>query len=97
MVHLGKTKEAAVERFKQSQMHKHLISLGKSTLKNQARMAMEDINLIGSVDQVVERAERLKEAGVNHFLGLYFAANDVQELLDQMQLFAEEVTPRIAA
>jgi probable F420-dependent oxidoreductase len=95
VVHLGKTNEAAVARFKQSQMHKHLVSLGKSTLKDQAKIPMEDINLIGSVDQVVERATRLKEAGVTHFLGLYFAANDVQELLDQMQLFAEEVTPRI--
>jgi probable F420-dependent oxidoreductase len=95
VVHLGKTNEAAVARFKQSQMHKHLVSLGKSTLKNQAKLAMEDINLIGGVDQVIERATRLKDAGVTHFLGLYFAANDVQELLDQMQLFAEEVTPKI--
>jgi hypothetical protein len=44
---------------------------------------------------VIEKAQRLKEAGVTHFLGLYFAANDVQELLDQMQLFAQEVTPKI--
>jgi probable F420-dependent oxidoreductase len=95
VVHMGKTNEAAVSRFKQSQMYKHLISLGKSTLKDQARIPMEDINLIGGVDQVVERAVRLKEAGVTHFLGLYFAANDVQELLDQMQMFAEVVVPRI--
>jgi probable F420-dependent oxidoreductase len=95
VVHLGKTNEAAVSRFKQSQMHKHLVSLGKSTLKDQAKIPMEEINLIGSVDQVVERAVRLKEAGVTHFLGLYFAANDVQELLDQMQMFAEQVMPRI--
>jgi probable F420-dependent oxidoreductase len=97
VAHLGKTSEAAVARFRQSQMRNHLISLRKSTLKNQAALAMEDVNLIGSVEQVIERACRLKEAGVNHFLGLYFAANDVQELLDQMQLFAEDVTPRIAA
>jgi hypothetical protein len=76
-------------------MYKHLISLGKSTLRDQARIPMEDINLIGGVDQVVERAARLKEAGVTHFLGLYFAANDVLELLDQMQMFAEQVVPRI--
>jgi alkanesulfonate monooxygenase SsuD/methylene tetrahydromethanopterin reductase-like flavin-dependent oxidoreductase (luciferase family) len=95
VVHMGQTNEAAVARFKQSQMHKHLVSLGKSTLKNQAKLAMEDINLIGGVDQVIERATRLKEAGVTHFLGLYFAASDVQELLDQMQFFAEEVTPKI--
>jgi hypothetical protein len=44
---------------------------------------------------VIERASRLKEAGVTHFLVLYFATNDVAELLDQMQWFAEQVTPKI--
>ncbi|MBV8848544.1 MAG: TIGR03619 family F420-dependent LLM class oxidoreductase [Methylobacteriaceae bacterium] len=95
VVHVGKTKEAAITRYKQSQMCKHLQSLGKSTLKDQARIPMEDINLIGDVDTIVARAQKLKEAGVTHFLGLYFAANDVPELLDQMQIFAEEVVPRI--
>ena len=32
---------------------------------------------------------------MTHLLGLYFAANDAQELLDQMQVFAEEVVPRL--
>jgi alkanesulfonate monooxygenase SsuD/methylene tetrahydromethanopterin reductase-like flavin-dependent oxidoreductase (luciferase family) len=95
VVHLGKSKEAAVARYKQSQMHKHLQSLAKSTLKDQALIPMEEINLIGDVETVIARAEVLKKAGVTHFLGLYFAANDVQELLDQMQLFSEEVMPRI--
>ena len=48
-----------------------------------------------NVDTIVARAQALKQAGVTHFLGLYFAANDVNELLDQMQVFAEEVIPRI--
>jgi probable F420-dependent oxidoreductase len=95
VVHVGKTNDAAIARFRQSQMYKHLVSLGKSTLKAQKSLPMEDINLIGNPAAVIEKAERLKEAGVTHFLGLYFAANDVQELLDQMQLFAEEVTPKI--
>jgi probable F420-dependent oxidoreductase len=95
VVHVGRTKEAAVGRYRQSQMCKHLQSLAKSTLKDQARIPMEDINLIGDVDTIVARAQTLKEAGVTHFLGLYFAANDVSELLDQMQVFAEEVIPRI--
>jgi hypothetical protein len=38
---------------------------------------------------------RLREAGVTHLLGLYFAVDSVAELLDQMQLFAEEVMPKI--
>ena len=44
---------------------------------------------------MVEKALAFKEAGVTHLLGLYFAANSVQELLDQMQLFGEEVTPKV--
>ena len=95
VAHVGKTHEAAVARYKQSQMHKHLLSLSKSTLKGQAGLSMEDINLIGEPDTIVEKVHRFKDAGVTHLLGLYFAANDVQELLDQMQLFAEEITPRI--
>ena len=43
----------------------------------------------------VEKALAFKEAGVTHLLGLYFAANTVPELLDQMQVFAEEVIPRV--
>lgn len=95
IVHVAKSQEAAVARYKQSQMHKHLLSLSKSTLKGQAGLTMEDINLIGNVDSIVEKVHRLKDAGVTHLLGLYFAANDVQELLDQMQFFAEEITQKV--
>lgn len=95
IVHLGKTREEAVARFHKSQMYQHLISLSKSTLKDQANLSMEDINLVGSVDEVIEKVVKRKEAGVTHFLGLFFAANSVQELLDQMQLFAEGVMPKV--
>ena len=37
----------------------------------------EDINLIGSPDEVIEKALAFKKAGVTHLLGLYFAANSV--------------------
>jgi probable F420-dependent oxidoreductase len=95
VVHAGKNHDAAVARYKQSQMHKHLLSLTKSTLKGEASLSMEDINLIGDVDTIIEKVAKLKDAGVTHLLGLYFAANDVQELLDQMQFFAEEIMPKI--
>lgn len=96
IVHVGRDQEKAVERFRQSQMYKHLQSLKKSTLKAQASVNPEDINLVGSVETVVERASALREAGVTHFLGLFFAANSIPELLDQMQIFAEEVRPKIS-
>ncbi len=95
IVHIGETHEAAVARFGESQMCKHLTSLRKSTLKEQGALKHEDINLIGTVPEVVEKALAFKEAGVTHLLGLYFAANTVPELLDQMQVFAEEVIPRV--
>ncbi|RAI44130.1 TIGR03619 family F420-dependent LLM class oxidoreductase [Rhodoplanes roseus] len=95
VVHLGKDQESAVARYQQSQMFKHFESLRKSTLKGQAGTKSEDINLVGSVQTVVDRANAFREAGVTHFLGLFFAANSVAELKDQMQMFAEEVRPKI--
>ena len=95
IVHIGKTREAALERFAETQMCAHLTSLRQSTLKDQGALNHEDINLIGTVEDAIERANQLREAGVTHLLGLYFAANDLTELLDQMQIFAEEVVPRI--
>ena len=94
VVHLGKTREAARARYRESQMSKHLTSLSKSTLKEQTASS-EDINLIGSVEEVIEKAMAFRKAGVTHFLGLYFAANSADELVDQMQMFAEEVVPKI--
>ncbi len=96
IVHVGRLEEKAVSRFRQSQMYKHLQSLKNSTLKGQASLNPEDVNLVGSVETVIARAAALREAGVTHFLGLFFAANSVVELLDQMQMFAEDVRPRIA-
>ncbi len=95
IVHMGKTREAALERFNQTQMCAHLTSLRQSTLKDQGALGHEDINLIGTAEDVIERANLLGEAGVTHLLGLYFAANDLTELLDQMQMFAEDVVPHI--
>jgi probable F420-dependent oxidoreductase len=96
IVHVDRNHEKAVARFRQSQMYKHLESLKKSTLKGQASFSPEDVNLVGSIETAIERASALREAGVTHFLGLFFAANIVPELLEQMQIFAEEVRPRIS-
>jgi probable F420-dependent oxidoreductase len=96
IVHVDRNHETALARFRQSQMYKHLESLKKSTLKAQASLNPEDVNLVGSIETAIERAMALREAGVTHFLGLFFAANSVPELLDQMQIFAEEVRPKIA-
>lgn len=81
--------------FESSQMYKHLVSLSKSTLKEQGSIKLEDSNLIGTPAMITEKALALRDAGVTHLLGIYFAAHSVQDLLDQMQLFAEEVMPHL--
>tara|TARA_B100000686_G_scaffold349032_1_gene441474 strand:+ start:1407 stop:2384 length:978 start_codon:yes stop_codon:yes gene_type:complete len=95
IVHIGKTRESAIEQFNKTQMCAHLTSLRQSTLKDQGPVGHEEINLIGSVEDIIERANLLSAAGVTHLLGLYFAANNLSELLEQMQVFAEEVVPKI--
>lgn len=93
---LDHDRERAVARFQQSQMHKHLVSLTRSTLKEQAAVSPVDSNLIGTPAEVVEKCLALGKAGVTHLCGIYFAAGSVDELVEQMSLFAEEVVPHIA-
>lgn len=93
--YIDKTHEDAVHRFERSQMYQHLISLRHSTLKEQADMDLEKTNLIGTAQDVIEKVKILEEAGVTHLCGTYYCADTVEELKDQMQIFAEEVMPHI--
>ena len=95
IVYVGKSHEDAVQRFRRSQMYNHLVSLSKSTLKDQVGMKHEETNLIGTPDEIIEKARKFEAAGVKHLCGLYFCADDVQELLDQMSIFAQEVVPHL--
>lgn len=95
ITYIGKTHEQSVERFQHSQMYNHLISLSKSTLKGQSGLNYADINLVGSPEEVLEKAQKFVEAGVKHFCGTYFCADSVDELMDQMQIFSEEIMPHL--
>ena len=95
IVRVDRDRARALKDFEASQMYKHLTSLRKSTLKDQGDIRMEDSNLIGTPAEIIDKAMKLKEAGVTHLLGLYFAANSVNDLLDQMQVFSEEVMAKL--
>jgi alkanesulfonate monooxygenase SsuD/methylene tetrahydromethanopterin reductase-like flavin-dependent oxidoreductase (luciferase family) len=69
----GQTRAAALERFRQSQMHRHLVSLRKSTLKDQGAASDEESNLIGTPAEIVNMAIA-SEAGVTHLLPLFRGA-----------------------
>jgi probable F420-dependent oxidoreductase len=90
VVSMGDTHEEAVRRFRGSQVYAHLASLGGSTLKDQAG-AMEDRNLIGTPAELREQVAAYAEAGADTLSALLFATGTVEETLDAMQAFAEEV------
>jgi probable F420-dependent oxidoreductase len=96
IAYVGKTHEQAFDRFANSQMYNHLKSLAKSTLKGQSGLNYAEINLVGAPAEVVEKAQRFAEAGVKHFCGTYFCADSVSELMDQMQVFSEEIMPHLS-
>ena len=90
--------EAASSRFRGSQMYNHLVSLSGTTLKDQvaAGVKVEEIDLIGTADDIIEKIEKLREAGATHISGILFPANSVAEMKDQMQRFAEEVITQVS-
>ncbi len=90
---IGKTYEKARSQYQSSQMYKHLLSLSKTSFKDQteAGVDFEEMDLVGTADDIIEKIKRYEEAGVNHVAGILFSAGSVSELKDQMQMFAEGV------
>jgi len=50
-------------------------------------------NLIGTPDEVCATAASFEEAGLEGFFATLFVANTVDEMLEQMRLFARYVLP----
>lgn len=91
VVSIGRTSEQARDAFARSQLYEHLVSLQQSTLKGVDTSVYEAINLIGAPDALRRRVERYAEAGVDHLAGLLFIGDTVDEMLDQLRLFAQTV------
>lgn len=93
MVCLADTQEEAEELFRSSQLHHHLITLQQSTLKDVDPATHVSNNLVGTPDLVARKVAEFRDAGVDHLCGIYFAANDVNQMRDQMRRFATQVMP----
>jgi probable F420-dependent oxidoreductase len=91
---IAPTHEAAVRRFRESWLYYHLLSLKNSTLKDQDLSVVERYNLIGTPDGIAEKIEEFREAGVSYCASLAISAATVEDLIEQMQYFAEDVVPR---
>jgi len=90
-VSLHDSHEIAVERFRGSQVHNHLASLGSSTMKGRLGGSIEQRNLIGTPGEVRQQVQAYIEAGVETFAGLLFATDTVEETIEAMEQFSEQV------
>lgn len=89
-VGIGRTVEEALDRFDRSQLAAHMRSLSASTLKGQ-QGGWVDRNLIGPPQVILEKVHAYAEAGVTTMCGLLFACNTIEETLDAMADFSENV------
>ncbi|MFL6128957.1 MAG: TIGR03619 family F420-dependent LLM class oxidoreductase [Mycobacteriales bacterium] len=90
-VSVAATRAQAWEKFRRSQLHAHLLSLSRTTLRDQGTADLADRNLVGTPAEVAERIAEYREAGVDTLAGLLFAADTVPETLDAMVEFSETV------
>jgi alkanesulfonate monooxygenase SsuD/methylene tetrahydromethanopterin reductase-like flavin-dependent oxidoreductase (luciferase family) len=92
---IARTHEAAVDKFRGSWMYQHLRSLTASTMRDQNLARLEEYNLVGAPDELVERIGLLRTAGVTMLAAMNFVGSTVGEWLDDMQYFAESVRPAL--
>jgi alkanesulfonate monooxygenase SsuD/methylene tetrahydromethanopterin reductase-like flavin-dependent oxidoreductase (luciferase family) len=92
---IARTHEAAVDKFRGSWMYQHLRSLTASTMRDQNLARLEEYNLVGAPDELVERIGLLRTAGVTMLAAMNFVGSTVGEWLDDMQYFAESVLPAL--
>ncbi|MCJ7634539.1 LLM class flavin-dependent oxidoreductase [Candidatus Bathyarchaeota archaeon] len=54
---------------------------------------LEEGNLIGTPNEIIEKIDQLSKVGVTHIAALIFAATNVDEMLEGMKMFSREVMP----
>jgi probable F420-dependent oxidoreductase len=90
---VGRTHEQAVDQFRTSWLYHHFLSLRQSTFKDQDLSGVENINLIGTPDEIEEKLVSFIDAGCTSFPGIILSTSTIEETLEQMQHFAEQVMP----
>ncbi len=95
-VSIGRTHEEALSHFRDSGMYHHLVSLKKSTLKDVDLSRVEQYNLVGTAEEICDKVRLYADAGVTHFCALIFGTASIEDTVEQMQFFSEEVVPHFA-
>ena len=94
-VALGKTREAAWEKYQNSQQYRHMLSLANSTMQGLDLSDCMERDLIGTPEEVAERIAAYVDAGVTSFPAILFTANDMSAFMDEMKWFAEDVMGKV--
>ncbi len=96
MVVMGKDEAEARRRFKATQMYQHLISLQSSTLRDQDLTRIEEYNLIGPRQKIIDKIGQLIEAGVTILASTNFISDTPGGMIEAMHRFAHDVMPAFA-
>ena len=95
---LARTHEQAMAQFNASmlpgRMNELALEYGLEDKTSFDRVLSQ--NLIGPPDAVAEQLDQVHRSGVNHCAIMYFAVRAVDELLEQLQWFGEEVLPLLS-
>jgi probable F420-dependent oxidoreductase len=92
-VAMGRTQKDALKRFQESRMYTHLQTLQASTLRGHDFDRIFESNLIGTPQAIIDRVGMLQDIGVSMLASQSFLSPNVQDMLEQIQFFAEEVMP----
>lgn len=93
VVCLDDTPEKARARLERSAFDLFRTSLERTMTKGVDLDRYIDINLVGTPDQVCAKVAAFRDAGVDHLCSLLFVGDTVEEMADQIRLFARHVIP----
>jgi probable F420-dependent oxidoreductase len=93
VVCIADTAQRARERFQRSTFDLFRGSLQDTMMKGVDLDKYLADNLIGTPDEVCAKVAAFEDAGLDGFYATLFVANTVDEMLDQMRLFARHVLP----
>lgn len=93
VVCIGSTEEEARERFFNSSFDLFRKSLRSTMTRGIDIEGYLEMNLVGSIDQVIDKVDAYRSAGLDHFTALLFVGNTVDELRDQMRTLSRHVLP----
>lgn len=91
---IGTTQEAAEKAYRQSTMGQFRTERCPPASRKPVD-TVTGANWVGTVEHIVGKLRAAKEQGITHFNILHLVADTLSERLEQMQMFAEEVIPRV--